>query len=186
MYTFEQMLAVTSRKLCTRPFLEQVKWLAGMHPLGIILREKDLTEKEYEELAVQVKGICRENGTECILHSWVGVARRLNCPCIHLPFERFQREAQDIQDFQKIGVSVHSVGEAVRAQELGASYVTAGHIFPTDCKKGMPARGLGFLREVCEAVAIPVFAIGGITPQNATNVCKAGASGYCVMSGVMR
>lgn len=157
-----------------------------MHPLGIILREKDLTEEEYEELAAEILSICRENGTDCILHSWVGAARRLGCPCIHLPFEKFCREARGIQDFQKTGVSIHSVAEAVRAQELGASYVTAGHIFPTDCKKGVPARGIEFLREVCEAVTIPVFAIGGITPQNATNVCKAGAAGYCVMSGVMR
>ena len=50
----------------------------------------------------------------------------------------------------KIGVSIHSAEEAKEAVSLGASYLTAGHIFTTDCKKGVPARGLEFLKEVCE------------------------------------
>lgn len=186
MYTFKNLLAVTNRKLCTRPFLEQVDWLASCHPAGIILREKDLTEEEYTLLAGQVLAVCEKHGTPCILHTWPDAARRLGCPDIHLPLWKLREAAGTLGDFRKTGASVHSVEEAKEAEDLGASYLTAGHIFPTDCKKGVPARGLGFLREVCGAVSIPVYGIGGVTEENAGEVLRQGAAGYCVMSGVMR
>ena len=66
------------------------------------------------------------------------------------------------QFFKVIGTSVHSVEDAIKAEQLGATYMTAGHIFATDCKKGLPPRGLDFLKNVCDAVEIPVYAIGGI------------------------
>ena len=69
---------------------------------------------------------------------------------------------------------------------MGASYLIAGHIFATDCKRGLPGRGLPFLREVCAAADKPVFAIGGITPGNIADVRNTGAQGVCVMSGLMR
>ena len=61
-----------------------------------------------------------------------------------------------------IGTSVHSVEEAIEAQNLGATYISAGHIFATDCKKGVPPRGLDFLKKVCQTATIPVYSIVGI------------------------
>lgn len=185
MYTYENMLAVTNRKLCRGPFLEQIEFLAGKHPAGIILREKDLTEPEYEELAGKVLDICSRHDTRCILHTWPEAARNLNCGCIHLPMKILENGKGTLDGFEQIGASVHSVEEAVCAYELGASYLTAGHIFRTDCKKGIPGRGLAFLNQVCTSVPIPVYGIGGITPGNADQVLAWGAAGYCVMSGVM-
>lgn len=85
-----------------------------------------------------------------------------------------------------IGASIHSVTEALEAQQLGASYVTAGHVFATDCKKGVPGRGLTFLKKVCEAVSIPVYALGGMNEGNLKLVMKMGAAGSCMMSGFMK
>lgn len=186
MYTFKHMLAVTDRRLCTRPFLEQVDWLASCHPAGIILREKDLTEDAYQHLAQQVLAVCEKYQTTCILHTWPEVSRKLDCPNIHLPLWKLREAAGRLTGFERIGASIHSVEEAKEAECLGATYLTAGHIFLTDCKKGVPARGLGFLRGVCEAVSIPVYGIGGITEENAGEVMRSGAAGFCVMSGVMR
>ena len=113
------------------------------------------------------------------------------------------------QFFKVIGTSVHSVEDAIKAEQLGATYMTAGHIFATDCKKGLPPRGLDFLKNVCDAVEIPVYAIGGIniassgdsTASDApstydampdisvprlADVMKCGAAGGCIMSGMMR
>ena len=84
-----------------------------------------------------------------------------------------------------LGASCHSVAEAVEAERLGCTYITAGHIFDTDCKKGVPGRGLSFLQEVCETVRIPVYAIGGVTHENFPEVKRVGAAGVCVMSGLM-
>lgn len=88
--------------------------------------------------------------------------------------------------FSCIGASVHSVEDALAAQKAGATYLTAGHIFDTDCKKGLPGRGLAFLKDVCQATALPVYAIGGVTPENLPDVMAAGAAGGCMMSLAMK
>lgn len=92
-----------------------------------------------------------------------------------------------VSDFHTVGTSIHSVSEAVEAEKLGASYLTAGHIYVTDCKKGLPPRGLPFLQHVCQAVQIPVYGIGGIKIDKAQlhELKNAGAAGGCVMSGMM-
>ena len=73
----------------------------------------------------------------------------------------------------------------MEAQALGCTYITAGHVFETDCKKGLPGRGLEFLRNVCVAVDIPVYGIGGIDSDNIALVRNAGVSGVCLMSSLM-
>ena len=88
--------------------------------------------------------------------------------------------------FEKIGVSCHSVDDALEAERLGAAYITFGHVFATDCKKGLEPRGIEALRKVCEAVKIPVYAIGGINCENIGLVFENGAGGACVMSGFMK
>ena len=85
-----------------------------------------------------------------------------------------------------LGCSAHSLEQAARAQELGATYLTAGHIFATGCKPGVPPRGLDFLREICENAAVPVYAIGGIDEDNMQQALDAGAAGVCMMSQMMR
>ena len=75
--------------------------------------------------------------------------------------------------------------EAWEAVALGATYLTAGHVFATTCKAGLPGRGVEFLAQVCAAVPCPVYAIGGISPELFPAVLQAGAAGACVMSGPM-
>ena len=91
----------------------------------------------------------------------------------------------NIHPFSYVGASVHSVSEAKEAEKLGATCLIAGHIFSTDCKKDVPPRGLIFLKEVCESVDIPVFGIGGIAKENASDVLMTGAKGMCIMSEAM-
>mgnify|MGYP002604016544 CR=1 FL=1 len=184
------ILAITNRNLCSRPFEEQVRRICCFHPAALILREKDLPDAEYGELAKEVMKICREYQVPFIPHSFMETARQLGADKIHLPLWRL-REASGtglLDGFKTIGVSVHSVEEALEAAALGASYLTAGHIYATDCKKGAPPRGLAFLEEVCRAVDIPVWAIGGIGLDGGqlTEVKARGAAGACVMSGMMR
>ncbi|MFC0214542.1 thiamine phosphate synthase [Paenibacillus chartarius] len=86
----------------------------------------------------------------------------------------------------RIGVSVHSEAEAIRAAVDGADYVLYGHIYETASKPGVASRGLEALRSVAEHVPqLPVLAIGGITPQRVPEVLAAGAQGVAVMSGVL-
>ena len=181
------LICITNRKLCSNNFLDQIEMIASAHPKAIVLREKDLSEKEYEQLARQVMQICQKHGTQCILHSFSNVAIALGAVAVHMPLPLLQKMTpQEKSHFQIIGASCHSLEEAKEAQDLGCTYITAGHIFLTDCKKGLPGRGLSFLEEICKAVRIPVYAIGGISSQNMESVRKTGASGACIMSGFMR
>lgn len=185
---FDSVIAVTNRKLCNRPFTEQLERVCRHHPRALILREKDLSEHEYELLAEQVLEICGTHDVPCILHTYTEVARNLGCSRIHLPLPLFRTEASSLGDFSLVGTSVHSVEDAIEAEKLGASYLTAGHIYVTDCKKGLPPRGTGFLREVCLQVSVPVYAIGGIHPDEnqMKEIIDCGAAGGCIMSGMMR
>lgn len=181
------ILCVTNRQLCEEDFLTRIEHIAAAKPAGIILREKDLDENAYTQLARQVMKICEAHAVPCILHSFPRAAMQLGCTAIHLPLPILRGlSAQDRQAFSVIGASCHSTADAAEAQTLGCTYITAGHVFDTDCKKGLPGRGLDFLQRVCACTDIPVYAIGGIHAQNIHAVRAAGAAGACVMSGAMR
>lgn len=172
------MIAVTDRFSCKENFLKRIEkiYLGGAEK--IILREKDLNEEEYIELAKKCLEIC---GGRLYINSRKEVAKKLGIKNIHLPLTLFDGK----DGFENVGVSVHSVKDALKARELGADYLIAGHIFETDCKKGVPPRGVSFLADIVNAVDIPVYGIGGITPQNAQSLKAVGARGVCVMSSIM-
>jgi thiamine-phosphate pyrophosphorylase len=181
-----RMIAVTNRHLCKGSLIQQIERIARIDkPDGIILREKDLSEEEYRELAKEVLHLCEIHQMDCILHTYSQVAMELGCRRIHLPLGVLQKEWKQLHHFHEIGVSIHSMEEAKVAVALGASYLTAGHIYATECKKGVPPRGLDFLEEVCSEIAIPVYGIGGIQKENLSEIRKVGASGACIMSGFM-
>lgn len=181
------LLCFTNRALCDEPFLKRIEAIAAARPAGIVLREKDLAEDAYEELAAQVLSICQKYGTTCILHNYADAAARLNARALHLPLPVLRTlSAQDRARYRIIGASCHCLEDAEIAESLGCTYITAGHVFDTDCKKGLPGRGFAFLREICDSVSIPVYAIGGVSPDNIWGVRACGAAGACVMSGVMR
>ena len=180
------ILCVTNRKLCREDFLTRIERIAACHPAGIILREKDMKPEDYKELAAAVMEICEQHGVRCILHSFPDVAISLQADAIHLPLHLLKAMPQEQKAYFRIlGASCHSVEDALKAQALGCTYITAGHVFETDCKKGLPGRGLDFLRNVCAAVEIPVYGIGGIDSDNIAFVRNAGTSGACLMSSLM-
>lgn len=184
------LLCVTNRALCQGDFLEQVARVAALRPAGILLREKDLDESEYRELATQVDAVCRENGVPLVVHSHWNVAAELGCRHLHLTLSALEALAPDtranLASSFELSTSCHSIADATRAQALGCTRILAGHVYETDCKPGLEPRGLAFLRGVCRAVDIPVWAIGGITPARLPELKAAGASGACMMSAFMR
>ena len=177
-------ICITNRHLVTGDYTEQIEKVLKTGVDVVILREKDLTETEYEELAVKVIDLCSRYGVVCMLHSFFGVALKLGHPYIHVTME--QARSLDVSDFIEVGVSTHSVDEAVEAVRLGATYITASHIFETKCKEGLRPRGIRYLTEVTEAVSIPVYALGGIIQSNVSDCIRAGAAGVCMMSEYMK
>lgn len=181
------IICITNRALCGEDFLLRMERIAAAHPAGIILREKDLPEEEYRLLAAQVLAICGRYQVPCILHTFADTAAALGAEAVHLPLPVLRSlTAEQKQRFRVLGASCHSAEDAREAQALGCTYISAGHVFDTDCKKGLPGRGLTFLQDICASVSIPVYAIGGMAPDRMALVRGAGAKGACVMSGAMQ
>lgn len=181
-------ICVTNRTLCRDDFLTRIDHIAKKGVAdAILLREKDLTEREYLELAEKVLLICKSHNRRCILHTYYKAAKELGCKEIHLPLPLLQkmREEGEKEWFTTVGTSVHSLKQANLAMHLQADYMTAGHIFETDCKKGLPGRGLSFLSKVVCESEVPVYGIGGISADNAGQIMETGAAGVCIMSGFM-
>ncbi len=185
---WKDILAVTNRHLCTGDFLQQVEKTVRCKPKALILREKDLAEADYRKLAVEVQKICCQYGVPLYLHNFPQAAAGLSAVGLHLPLPKLrERTTEERQRWKVLGTSCHSVAEVQEAVALGCTYIVAGHIYATDCKRGLPGRGLDFLRAACEAAGnAPVYAIGGITPERLPAVLAAGAAGACVMSGMMK
>lgn len=174
-------IAITNRNLCP-DLLEQIKKLNNSTFDYIILREKDLTLEEYISLAKQAIEI----SPKIILHYYLDACEVLNYKKVHLPFNIFKNEIKRLNNFDIAGVSTHSIEEAIEAESLGASYITASHIFETKCKEGLESKGLNWLNKVCESVNIPVYALGGINEKNAQSCVDVGAKGVCMMSEAMK
>lgn len=180
-------ICVTNRLICDGDFYERMEEIAfGNKADAILLREKDLTEEEYADVAKRVMIICQCAGIPCVIHTHWKLAHSMGCRRIHMPLGCLE-EMTDSQKkkFEQIGSSVHSVEQAKRAVELGANVLIAGHVFETDCKKGLPGRGTEFVRTITQAVDVPVYGIGGICRNNAQEVVLAGAVGVCGMSSYM-
>lgn len=186
------LIAVTDSASCPRPLSEQIERLTKLtelRPQAVILRAKSLDKAAYRTLALQAQQSCEAAGIALILHSDWQLARELGISMLHLPLALLRQISEyERAYFTWLSTSVHSVGEAQEAQELGATVLIAGHIYTTQCKAGLAPRGLGFLQAVCSAVSLPVYAIGGIgfdATQHAELQAN-GARGACVMSAYMK
>lgn len=188
---YEHTIAITNRALVQGDFLEQMQKVIHLHPHAVILREKDLSDEEYEILAEKIGGMCRESGVRCFLHSRIPVANRLGCRKIHISIPVFmamseEERSQMRKNFQEISVSCHSMEDMNIAVKNGATQIILGTIFETECKKGLKGKGLEFVREICKVCPVPVYAIGGINLERLQQVMDVGAAGGCMMSGFMR
>ncbi len=141
----------------------------------IQLREKDLPPDELLSLAQNAKDLCENYGATLLINGAPEMARALNLG-LHLP-----EGAPLPTEFKFCGASVHSLESARRAAEHGADYLVFGSVFQTLSHPDSLPAGLAKLRAVCAAVDVPVFAIGGITAQNADSCFAAGAYGIAVI-----
>ena len=195
---------ISNRKLCENENLEkQIEKIFSAYERKIILknfdivaltlREKDLNKNEYLKLIEKVYPICQKYKINLILHQNydLNLDDKYKIDGIHLSYNIFKSlneniKAELIKKYKRIGVSIHSLDEAKEVENLGASYVVAGHIFETDCKKGLKPRGLKFVEDLSSTLTIPIFAIGGIDEKNSLSVINSGAFSICMMSTLMK
>ena len=195
---------ISNRKLCENGDLEkQIEKIFSAYEKKIILenfeivsltlREKDLNKNEYLKLVEKIYPICKKYKINLILHQNydLNLDEKYDIEGIHLSYNIFKSlneniKAELIKKYKRIGVSIHSLDEAKEVENLGASYLVAGHIFETDCKKGLKPRGLKFIEDLSSTLTIPIFAIGGIDEKNSQSVINSGAFGVCMMSNLMK
>ena len=210
-----QLLAVTDAASCPRSLVEQVKRMAvcAYKPHKLLLRAKNLETEDYAHLAKEVLPLCQEHNMELIIHTHWQVALELGITQVHLPLPLLAQMPLEARQQLFISSSVHSVAEAQKALAEGALALVSGHIYATDCKAGVPPRGLAFLQQIHsiavehttptpskaneEAHAhnsiicqnpIPIYAIGGIhfDLSQWQELAQHGASGACIMSAYMQ
>lgn len=150
---------------------------------AIILREKDLSTAELLPMAVKTKEIIGDNDVKLIINSNLQVAKNVEAYGFHTSFQNFIKNKPSFNG--SIGVSAHSLEEAIEAEKHGANYLLLSHIFETHCKKGLPPKGIELIKAVKTKVNIPIIALGGIKVENIHMVMNAGADGAAVMSAIM-
>lgn len=145
----------------------------------IILREKDLSSEDFEKLYNDIVKVINPH-CKLIINSKIDVYKKVNGYGLHLPYKEFLKYEKENNEV--VGVSVHSVEEAINADKGGATYILASHIFPTKCKEGLEPKGIDFIKEIREKVSCKIIALGGITLENKDRVIEAGADKVAMMS----
>lgn len=183
-------ICVTNRLLCKNGFLEQIEKICKEEVYAVILREKDLDDDNYEKLFLNCNEVCKRFNIPLFINSKIDVATKLNCKSIQLSYTDFFNNPDKLHLFETIAVSIHSLSEALVLQKYVEKtkqkvFLIAGHIFETDCKKGLNPKGIEFLKEICDNVEIPVFAIGGINDKTIKQLKDINIEGVCIMSALM-
>jgi len=154
----------------------------------IQLRDKERSSRELVQVGRELRGITRKTGTLLIVNDRLDVALACDADGVHVGQDDMRADIarQIAPPGFIIGVSVGTIDEAVRAETHGADYLAVSPVFSTASKYNAgPGRGLDILREIRQAVRIPVIAIGGITKNNVQEVILAGADGVAVISAVV-
>ncbi len=180
------LYAITDRHRCApTPLLDVISELLDAGVRAIQLREKDLDELALYQMAKPIAVRCLSYDAALFINRNVKVARAVGAAGVHLPAHataRLQRAGETLQ----IGCSIHNVDEAKKREAEGADFVTYSPIYLTASKPGYgPAVGVANLARLAKQVKIPIFALGGITPERVAACIESGASGIAVMSGVM-
>ncbi|MGK0534581.1 thiazole tautomerase TenI [Bacillus sp. 'calajunan'] len=145
-------------------------------------------EKSTKDLYEGVESLLKKGfpASKIVINDRIDIAILLNIPRVQLGYRSANvRSVKEKFSYLHVGYSVHSLEEAIDAFKNGVDSLVYGHVFPTDCKKGVPARGLEEISVIAKCLSIPITAIGGITTENTGDVLANGVSGIAVMSGII-
>lgn len=191
-----KIIGITNRHLCRNDFFSQIEYICEKKNLyALILREKDLDDKTYAEYVIKCNDICKKYKVLFFINTNIDIAKKLNIKNIQLSFTDFMKNKDNLNEFDNIGISVHSLEEAKIAEDdfrkledwkKRTIFLIVGHIFKTESKKGLQPRGTDFLKNICNNVSLPIFAIGGINDNTIKQLAGINISGICMMSAMMQ
>ena len=181
------LYAVTDRAwVGTKSLYEQVKEALENGVTCVQLREKELNESDFLKEAKQISTLCKEYKVPFIVNDNVNIAIACKADGIHIGQEDMEltNVRKLVGEDMIIGVSAHTVEEAIKAQEGGADYIGIGAVFATSTKTDVDVLSFETLRSICEAVDIPTVAIGGIKKDNICKLKGSGIDGVAVVSAI--
>ncbi len=181
------LYAVTDRAwLNGKTLCEQVEKAIKGGVTVVQLREKNLDEESFLIEAIQIQNLCRKYNIPFIINDNVEIARKINADGVHVGQSDMKAgNVREILGEDKIlGVSVQTVEQALLAEKEGADYLGVGAVFPTGSKADAYEVSHETLKAICEAVSIPVVAIGGIGVSNILKLTGTGICGVAVISAI--
>lgn len=188
MIDFRCYLITDRRQTAGRPLIAALQAAAHAGIRAMQLREKDLTPRELYALASEARAVLDPLGARLLLNDRADIACAAGLAGVHLTTTSLSPLAarRCLPAGAAIGVSTHTLAEARFAAEFGADFLTFGPVFATPSKAayGEP-RGVEELRQVCAAVPLPVFALGGIVPARVSACLAAGAHGIAAISALL-
>lgn len=169
-------------------FLEKVETACRSGVTIVQLREKNLTTNQYYQLAKQVKEITDAYQVPLIIDDRLDVCLAVDAAGLHIGDDELPVSvARQVLGPDKIlGVTAKTVKRALEAEEGGANYLGTGAIFPTTTKENAPITLISTLKTICQTVAIPVVAIGGLTSENIEQLIGTGIAGVAVVRDLMQ
>lgn len=169
-------------------FLEKVETACRSGVTIVQLREKNLTTNQYYQLAKQVKEITDAYQVPLIIDDRLDVCLAVDAAGLHIGDDELPVSvARQVLGPDKIlGVTAKTVKRALEAEEGGADYLGTGAIFPTTTKENEPITLISTLKTICQRVAIPVVAIGGLTSENIDQLVGTGIAGVAVVRDLMQ
>ncbi len=181
------LYAVTDRHwLNGRSLYEVVRESLEGGATFIQLREKTLDEASFLEEAKEIKKLCAEYKVPFVINDNVDIALAIDADGVHVG--QSDMEAGDVRaklgPDKIIGVSAQTVEQAILAERRGADYLGVGAVFQTSSKDDADSVSYETLKAICDAVSIPVIAIGGITAENAKELVGSGIVGIAVISAI--
>ena len=169
-------------------FLEKVETACRSGVTIVQLREKNLTTNQYYQLAKQVKEITDTYQVPLIIDDRLDVCLAVDAAGLHIGDDELPVSvARQVLGPEKIlGVTAKTVKRALEAEEGGADYLGTGAIFPTTTKENAPITLISTLKTICQTVAIPVVAIGGLTSENIDQLAETDIAGVAVVRDLMQ
>ena len=169
-------------------FLEKIETACRSGVTIVQLREKNLTTNQYYQLAKEVKEITDAYQVPLIIDDRLDVCLAVDAAGLHIGDDELPVSvARQVLGPDKIlGVTAKTVERALEAEESGADYLGTGAIFPTTTKENAPITLISTLKTICQTVAIPVVAIGGLTSENIDQLIGTGIAGVAVVRDLMQ
>jgi thiamine-phosphate pyrophosphorylase len=183
----DSLYAIVDAELAERPLELTFKALNAGCTM-VQLRAKRLDDLAFLTIAMRVRSACAHAGVPFVVNDRADIARLTGADGLHLGQDDLSIEdARRVVGEMQVGVSTHSLEQARKADAEGADLIAFGPVFETQSKGNPdPVVGIEALEEVCQALSQPVVAIGGITPENATETLRAGARYIAAISALPR